>query len=102
MTTEYILTHTPREIANEHTLEEIQHEILWEVVEEFADGDALVGSFSWEEFADSPFTVDDCQRVVDEWFSDRDPEDRPTAESLAIAYQLHCAYSLALNREDEL
>lgn len=101
MTTEYILTHTPREIANEHTLEEIQHEIRYSVVEEFEDGDALIGGFSWEEFADEPFTVAACQQSVNEWFSDRDPEDRPTAESLAIAYQLHCAASLALNRDED-
>ena len=98
MTTKYILTHTPREIANKHSLEEIQSEIVYSVVGEFDDSNALVGGFSWEKLADDIPDLTYCQNAINEWFDEREPKDRPTAKSLACAYQLYCAVYLAEQR----
>lgn len=81
MTTKYILTHTPREIANKHTLEEIQNEIVYSVVGEFDDSNVLIGGFSWEELADDIPDLTYCQNAVNEWFEEREPKDRPTAKT---------------------
>lgn len=100
MTTEYILTTTPREIAAAHTLEEIEREIRHEVIEEL-DIDELIGSFSWTEFYDRLPDMRGCANDIAEWFEEVEEAERPTVEQLAIAYQLGAARACRMEMDED-
>lgn len=94
MTREYILTHTPAQIAAENTEAEILAELnnlpftldeaaeLWSGNDPAENAQTALPDAKW------------CEQLLVEWYDERE-EDRPcNAEELAFAYHLYSAWYL--------
>ena len=92
LTRKYILTHTPRQIAAEYSLDEIED---WEDAVSSAfdgsDGGDIFGPMSPTEHADAVASLEDCQELIDDWYEDTPEDERPDAEDLQFAYQIMAA-----------
>ena len=89
MTHEYITTHTPRQIAQDNTLEEIEQSIP-----KSYDGFDIFCGLSPEEYADSITGIDDCKLQLEQWKEESDDEPYCEPEELQYLYQVLTAHSL--------
>lgn len=96
MTREYIMAHTPRQIAAEHTAEEIQNELKYCAIDEEARY-SIIGSSDPVDFADTigRDMITDCERCLVDWY-DLNNEERPeyTAEDMAEMLTLTSAWQI--------
>lgn len=97
MNTEYILTHTPAQIAAEYTAEVIKAEINQSTPFDLDwIADHLFSSTDPADFADElpDATFQRCEQLLVEWYDEAD-EPRPcTAEQLELAHILYMAWYL--------
>lgn len=104
MTINYILTHTPAQIATEYSADEIKAEINmstpfdidWIADHLFSNTDPL-------EFADQmpDISLQRCEDLLKEWYDECD-EPRPcTAKQLEIAHILYMAWYIRCNNDEE-
>jgi len=91
MTREYIMSHTPAQIAAENTADEISIEL--EALP-FADGEAadLFGNNDPADIASDLPKVEWCEQLLVEWYDEREEERPCTAEELALAFHLYAAW----------
>jgi len=98
MTREYIITHTPAEIAAENTADDIRRELetLPFTIDEAAE---LFGGNDPAERADEAMPdVEWCEQLLVEWYDEREEERPSTAEELALTFHLYAAWTI---RQDE-
>lgn len=98
---DYILTHTPRQIAQENSLEDIER---WShlVVDEFSDVDGIFGSeVTPYDLADDIVDIKACVDTINDWYSDVPEDERPSPRDLKYAYHIFSALSIKLAEEDE-
>lgn len=94
MTIEYIMNHTPAQVAAEHTAEEIAAE--FNSYSPFSVDEAaglLFGGTDPEELADctpDP-TFTRCEQLLVEWYDECDNERPCDAKSLELTYMLYTA-----------
>lgn len=99
MNTDYILTHTPAQIAAEHDKDEIQSAFDSFVLSDFSDPDTLFGGNSLMDGTNEITDVAECEQMLTEWY-DECQKDRPgSADDLALAYQLHAALYIKTTEE---
>lgn len=105
MTNEYILTHTPAQIAQTHSAADILAELrcMPFTVDEAAD---LFGGNDPADLADELPNVEQAEECLTQWYDevmddDDNPTPRPcTAEELALTWHLYAAWYLADNTDD--
>ena len=91
MTLDYILSHTPRQIAHEHDMDEIRMDIRFDLPDEWQDMDTLFGSLSYSDLYDDIADPTSCEDLLREWYDENEQERPGTPEQLAEAYQLLAA-----------
>ena len=94
LTERYIMTHTPREIADNYTLEDI-NTFVGHIAPVLDDVD-IFGPSSVTEGADDVTSLEFCRYLVSEWWGREIEEGKPhpTARQLAYAYQILAAQAL--------
>ena len=99
MTREYIIYHTPAQIAAENTADEIRIELesLPFTIDEAAD---LFGGNDPAERADEALPdVEWCEQLLVEWYDEREAERPCTAEELALTFHLYSAWYINQDAE---
>lgn len=94
MTREYILTHTPAEIAGENTAGEIRSEFdIYSPFDIDEVADRLFWSTDPEELADSlpDATFSRCEQLLTEWYDECEEERPCDAEALELTNMLYVA-----------
>lgn len=99
LTYDYILTHTPAQIAAEHSADSIQAAFDSFVPSVFTDPDTLFNGMSMMECANEIADADWSEQLLTEWYDECDLERPCDAEDLTIAIQLHV--SLYIKRAEE-
>lgn len=94
MTMEYVCTHTPWQIAEENSLEEIDRYASM-VAEDFDDD--IFGDSSIKDLAHSIMDLDTCRQLIAEWYEDTPENERPDPEALQFAYHIYTARALKLD-----
>lgn len=101
MTTEYIMNHTPRQIAAEHTAEEICNDLKYCAIDE-EERYGIIGSSAPADWADKTGNemIADCENCLVEWY-DLNNAERPeyTAEDMAEMLTLYSAWQIAEDDE---
>jgi hypothetical protein len=94
LTERYIMTHTPREIADNYTLEDIDSFVRH--IAPVLDDVDIFGPCSVTEGADEVTSLENCRYLVAEWWEREIEEGKPhpTARQLAYAYQILVAKAL--------
>lgn len=95
MSDEYILSHSPREIAGENEADIIESYL--KSMESIIDVESAFGDASPEDIADEIQSTETWKQILSEWYEDRD--DAPSAEDVIKAVHLYSA--LAIAREEE-
>lgn len=95
MSDEYILSHSPREIADENDADIIESYL--KSMESIIDVESAFGDASPEDIADEIQSTETWKRILSEWYEDRD--DAPSAEDVIKAVHLYSA--LAIAREEK-
>ena len=100
MTNEYILSHTPRQIAAENSHADICRALDYSPMTE-EQRDAAIGSSDPYEWADvtGADQVADCERCIVSWYDMNGEEREYTAEDFAVACTLVSAAWLAYDAE---
>lgn len=91
MTLEYGCTHTPWQIAEENTQEEIDRTAAM-VSNDF--GADIIGDSSTEDLAYSIMDLDACRQLIAEWYAETPEDERPGAEHLQYAFHIYTAQAL--------
>ena len=95
MNRNYILTHTPRQIAADNSMDEIN---FWanSVSSDFdgSNGGDIFGLVSPADGADEIASLETCEYLISQWYEDTPIDERPDAEELQFAYQILCAQYL--------
>lgn len=101
MTNEYILTHTPRQIAAENSYADICRALDYSPMTEDQRNDAIGSSdpYEWADITGAD-QIEDCERCIYDWY-DREFEEREyTAVDFAIVCTLVSAAYLAYDAEN--
>lgn len=100
MTTEYIMSHTPRQIAEEHTAAEIERELKYAPLDEEQRNTAIASSdpHDWADTTGADM-VSECERCLVEWYDEYNLEREYSAEDFAITATLFSALTLAEDDE---
>ena len=96
---DYILSHTPRQIAEENPLEDIESACSGFPVDDFGGADGLFGGSSITDWYDNQIDeeqIEYCDQVLRECYDERDLPRPGDARDLAVAYQLVAAWSCKL------
>ena len=95
MTQEYVCTHTPWQIAEENSLEEIDSYTVL-VSKEFdgSDGGDIFGDVSTEDMAYGIMDLDACRQLIAEWYADTPEDERPDPEALQFAFHVYTAQAI--------
>ena len=98
-----LFTHTPRQIAEAHTLDDIESACSGAPVDNFGGAADLFGDASpsdWYDTLIGEAELEDCEEFLREWYDERDMPRPGTARDLAAAYQLAAAWQCKLDQED--
>ena len=97
MNTDYILTHTPAQIAADNPISAIKEAFDEYVILEFCDPDTLFGGVSPLDGANEIADPDWSEQLLREWYDECDKPRPGTAEQLTLAIQLHTALYIEMN-----
>lgn len=94
----YILTHTPNQIAAEHEAQQIEREIgsyMGMSLDEIAGAIGNADPSDWYDITAAEL-IPVCENALTSWY-DREHLDRPnySAEDMAIDYALYAAWQIA-------
>lgn len=101
MNTEYILSHTPAQIAAEHTATEIENELIYYTPFDINSAADLFGSTDPMDIAYAMPDVDRSEQLLREWYDECERERPCDAEALEMAFTLYAAWYVIENHEVE-
>ena len=96
----YILTHTPRQIAEEHDKRDIKFEMGYQDLPgDFLDVDGIFGDDNPANYSDEIMSVEEADSLLCGFYDEQYLERPGTAEDMAVAFQLMVAMAYKIDQD---